>query len=194
MHKQREIGVIFFLSTILTVPAAQAHGLGPDGAGLLAGLSHPVLGLDHVLAMLAVGLWGAQQGGYAAWRLPLAFTGMMIVGTVLALTGFVLPAAEAGVMASVVVLGLLLLAAARIKPAAGLVLVGAFALFHGNVHALEMPQMIPAFTYGLGLLITTALLQLAGFAIGREFRHACGRWLLRWSGAAIACSGMLLAA
>jgi len=194
MHYKREIGVILTLAAMLTVPAAQAHGLGTDGAGFLAGLSHPVLGLDHVLGMLAVGLWGAQQGGRAVWRLPLAFAGMMFVGAALAPTGLVLPAVEVGVTASVVVLGLMLAAAARTAPSASLALVGTFALFHGYAHAVEIPQMNPVFSYALGLLTTTALLQLAGIALGREFRRANGEHLLRWGGAAIACGGMLLLA
>jgi urease accessory protein len=92
----------------------------------------------------------------------------------------------------VVVFGLLLVAAARTTPSVSLALVGAFALFHGYAHAVAMPQMAPAFTYWLGLLIATAVLQLSGIALGSEFGGARSRKLLRWGGAAIACGGMLL--
>lgn len=194
MHNKREIGVVLTLAAMITVPAAQAHGFGADGAGFLPGLSHPVLGLDHVLAMLAVGLWAAQQGGRALWRLPLAFAAMMIAGAGLAQAGLALPVVEAGIATSVVVLGLLLTTAARVAPSVSLALVGAFAVFQGYAHVVEMPQIVPALSYGLGLVVTTAVLHLAGVALGSALvlRGASGQRLVHWGGAAIASGGMLL--
>jgi len=190
MHNKREIGVVLALAAMLTVPAAEAHDLG--SGGLLAGVAHPFLGLDHVLAMLAVGLWAAQQGGRAPWRLPLAFAAMMTVGAALAVAGLVLPAVEAGLVASVVVLGLLLAAAVRLAPSLGLALVATFAVFHGYAHALEMPQAVSTLSYGLGLVMTTAVLQVAGLALASALRGASGERSLRWGGAAIASAGLLL--
>ncbi len=192
MFKKREIGVILALVAMLSVSTAQAHGLASDGAGFLGGFFHPVLGLDHVLVMLTVGLLGAQQGGRAVWRLPLAFAAMLFLGAMLALTGPALPTLEAGITTSVVALGLLLAIAPHIAPSLSLGLAGAFALFHGYAHGAAMLQMVPAFSYLLGLVIATAVLPLAGIALGGELRRAGGQWLLRCAGAVIACSGMLL--
>lgn len=192
MHHKREIGMVLTLAAMITAPAAQAHSFGADGAGFLAGLSHPALGLDHLFAMLAVGLWAAQQGGRAVWRLPLAFATMMIVGAALALTGLALPAVEVGIATSVVVLGLLLAAAVPVAPLAGLVLVGIFALFHGHAHAAEMPQTASPLLYAVGFSITTAVLQLVGGRLGSKLRSAFAARMIRLGGGAVAVSGLLL--
>jgi len=192
MHNKREIGAVLTLAAMITAPAAQAHSFGADGAGLLAGLSHPALGLDHLLAMLAVGLWAARQGGRAAWRLPLAFAAMMIIGAALAWTGLDLPAVEAGIVTSLVVLGLLLAAAVPVAPSAGLVLVGIFALFHGHAHGAEMPQTASPLLYAVGFSITTALLQLVGGGLGSKLRSALATRMIRLGGGAVAVSGLLL--
>lgn len=192
MHYKREIGVALTLAAMITMPAAQAHGVAAEGAGFLAGLSHPILGLDHLLAMLAVSLWTARQGGRALWRLPLAFVVMMIAGVGLALAGLALPAVEAGIATSLLVLGLLLATAARVAPSMSLALIGTFAVFHGHAHGAEIPQIAPVLSYGLGLVVTTAVLQLTGIALGSGLRGASGERLVRWGGAAIASGGLLL--
>lgn len=192
MQNKRAIAVILTLTAMLAAPAAHAHGLQSEGAGFLAGLSHPVLGVDHMLAMLAVSLWGAQQDRCHLWRLPLGFTAMMIVGAALALTGIALPAVETGIITSLVVLGLLLATAIRVSAPVSLALVGTFALFHGFAHAAAMPPLLPASSYIPGLLVTTAVLQWAGISLAREFRPTGGQRMLRWSGAAIAGVGVLL--
>ncbi|HLB79047.1 MAG TPA: HupE/UreJ family protein, partial [Dongiaceae bacterium] len=120
--------------------AALAHTFGAAGAGFTAGLMHPFGGLDHLLAMLAVGLWAAQQRGRAAWALSGAFVVAMAAGAALALAGVALPAVEAGLAASVLVVGLVVAAALRPSPAAAGALAGLFALWHGHAHGGELPM------------------------------------------------------
>src|SRR5690606_41554310 len=117
-----------FLGTIGT---AYAHPPGAAGAGLAEGLAHPLLGLDHVLAMIAVGLWASQLGGRALWLVPSSFMAMMAIGGGVALWGPGLPAVELGILGSLLALGALVAAAVRLPAAVGAVLVGFFALFHG---------------------------------------------------------------
>jgi len=142
-----------------------AH-LSPVAHGsFAAGMSHPFFGADHILAMLAVGIWAFQVGGRALVGVPLAFVGCMAVGFVLALSGVALPFVEPAILASVVALGLLVAAAVRLPAAACAVVVGAFALFHGHAHGGEIGAA-SALTYGAGFLAATALLHVAGLGAG----------------------------
>lgn len=147
------------------VAPAFAHLNPAEHGSLMAGLSHPLFGLDHILAMVAVGLWAAQLGGRATWIVPTAFVGTMMAGFVAGTAGFALPFVEPTILASVVVLGLLVAAAVRLPLAASAPLVGMFALFHGHAHAAELGSA-GALSFGLGFALSTALLHAAGVGLG----------------------------
>ena len=174
----------------LFVPFAAAHHLGAHGAGFASGVAHPLAGLDHILAMIAVGLWAAQLGGRAYWSVPLAFVGMMVLGAVVAAAGLTLPAVESGIAASVLTLGLLIAFSARMAIPLGMVLVGVFTLFHGHAHGTELPQAASAASYGLGMLLATISLHATGLGAGILFQRAAV--LLRIGGAMIAAAGGIM--
>jgi urease accessory protein len=184
-------------TAILAASPAFAHP-GHDGAaGLAHGFLHPFSGLDHVLAMVAVGLVAARIGGRALFLVPLAFLGMMAVGGALGAAGLGLPFVDVGIAFSVVVLGAAL-ALRRALPVAGaMTLVGAFAVFHGYAHGVEMPDSISGRAYGLGFVAATALLHAAGLGLGLAaggFGTAPGRPALRVVGAGFAAAGLGLLA
>jgi urease accessory protein len=167
--------VLRLLSTAIVVFAptlAFAHP-GHGAAGIAAGFAHPMGGIDHVLAMVAVGCLAAQMGGRALWALPAAFIGMMVAGGALGMAGIALPFVETGIALSLVCFGVAIAAGLRLPVAAGAAFVGLFALFHGHAHGAEMPETATGLEYGLGFVAATALLHLAGVGIG----HA-----LAWSG------------
>ncbi len=174
----------------LFVPVAAAHHLGAHGAGFASGVAHPLAGLDHILAMIAVGLWSAQLGGRAYWSVPLAFVGMMVVGTVFAMAGLALPAVESGIAASVLILGLVIAFSVRLSTPLGMLLVGVFALFHGHAHGTELPQAASAALYGLGMLLATIGLHATGLGAGILFQRTAV--LLRIGGAMIAAAGAMM--
>lgn len=169
---------------------ALAHP-GGVGGGFAGGALHPLAGLDHLLAMLAVGLWAAQLGGRALWGVPLAFLAALAAGAGLAWAGVALPAVEPGILASLVVIGLLVAFAVRMPAALGAGLVAVFALLHGHAHGAEMPTAAAPALYALGFLAATALLHLGGLAAGRLLPH--GLYAVRTAGAAVAAAGGLLA-
>lgn len=176
---------LVFLAALLPL-AATAH-TGPlhtHGAG--AGFLHPFTGLDHLLAMLAAGLWAAQLGGRARWALPLAFAGMAATGLLAGLAGLRLPGVEALVLASVAALGLVLAGAARWPWAAGVMLAAAFAFAHGLAHGQELPAPAASLGYGAGFVGGTAALLAAGLGLGTlAAREGARRWV-RAAGAGIA--------
>ncbi len=171
-------------------PGPLAHG------SLAAGLAHPLQGLDHVLAMLAVGLWaallGAQGQKRAVWLVPAAFLGAMGTGFALALSGMTLPFVEPAILASVVVLGLLAAAAYTVPAGAGMALVACFALFHGYAHGGELGAA-DALVFGIGFAASTALLHVSGIALGRLLGSSAGRIAVRVMGGATALAGLWLA-
>src|SRR5262249_3958276 len=135
--------------------AVQAHtGVGA-AQGFGSGLAHPLTGLDHVLAMVTVGLWAAQQGGRRVWLLPLGFMAVMIGGAALGAAGVALPGAERGIALSVLVLGALVAGCVRLPALAGALLVGAFAIVHGHSHGAEMPATAGGLSYAAGFLGST---------------------------------------
>lgn len=174
----------------LFVPFAAAHNLGAHGAGFVSGVTHPLTGLDHMLAMIAVGLWAARLGGRAYWSVPLAFVGMMVLGAVIAAAGLTLPAVESGIAASVLILGLLIAFSVRMAIPLGMVLVGVFALFHGHAHGTELPQAASAVSYGLGMLLATIGLHATGLSAGILIQRAAV--LSRIGGATIAAAGVMM--
>ena len=174
------------------IPTAGAHPLGAEGAGFITGLAHPFMGLDHILAMIAVGIWAAQTGGSAIWRLHLSFIVMMTVAALFSANGLSIPSLEPLIAGSVVLLGLMVVFAIRLPVHMSMVLVGLFAVFHGYAHGLEMPQASSAILYGSGFVMATALLHTFGIVLGKVgYRQ---RLLSRLSGLMIAIAGLYLAA
>ena len=159
--------VVAIAVTLLVPTVAQAHtGVG-DTNGFWHGLEHPIGGLDHILAMVAVGLWAAQIGGRAIWIVPSAFVLSMSASSVLGHLGVPLPGIEQGILASDFILGLLILFAARFPLAISATIVGILAIFHGYAHGAEMPSTASGLTYGIGFIISTIGLHLAGIGSGR---------------------------
>jgi urease accessory protein len=176
-------------------PAA-AHTFGADGAGFAAGFGHPLFGLDHVLAMVAVGAWAAQLGGRATWQIPAAFVYALVLGAALALAGLPLPAVEPGILASVLAFGLLIAFAVRLPASVGMALAAVFALCHGHAHGAEMPMAAGPLLYGGGFVLATVALHAAGVALGWGAARLPSPAFTRAAGAAVAAAGLwaLLAA
>jgi len=170
---------------------AHAESGRADGRldGLLAGLQHPVSGLDHVLAMVAVGLWGAQLGAPAIWLLPLTFPLVMAFGGMLGLMGVPLPGAEVGIALSALVLGLAIVTAWRPALWAAAAVVGFFAIFHGHAHGSELPAGASGLAYSLGFVAATGALHACGIGIGVIQRWSAGQVVLRAAGAGVAAAG-----
>lgn len=186
---------LMLLVGVLAIPGlAHAHPGHETMSGLVSGLGHPLFGLDHLLAMLAVGLWGAQLGGKARWLLPVLFVGVMLVGGSLAMLGLSVPAVEPGIIASVVVLGLFLLWARQVPLAVSAALVSVFALFHGVAHGAEMPLEASAMTYALGFAVATAGLHLLGLLAGAWLQQRSWPVVSRVMGAVIGAVGLSMAA
>jgi len=180
-----------FCAALLLWPlAAWAHVESGQAGGFLSGLSHPVSGLDHVVAMVAVGLWGAQLGMPALWVLPVAFPMLMAFGGMLGLVGIPLPGVEIGIALSAVVLGALVLGRVRLPLAAAVAVVAFFAVFHGHAHGTELEAGQNAMLYSLGFVIATGLLHGVGIAIGLIQRWEIGRQALRGAGALVAAAGV----
>lgn len=175
----------------LLMPAlALAHvGQGDISGGFVAGFEHPLLGLDHVVAMVAVGLWGAQLGPPAIWILPVTFPLVMAFGGLLGGLGVNLPGVEIGIAASAIVLGLMVTLAVRPPLWVAGVLVGAFAIFHGYAHGAELPESANALAYAMGFVIATGSLHLVGITLGLIDRWPWGTRSLQAGGAAIAACG-----
>lgn len=174
-----------------SIGTALAHAPGAGEGGLAAGFAHPLLGLDHVMAMVAVGLWASQLGGRALWLVPASFVAVMAVGAALA-QATPLPAVELGIIGSLVVLGALVAFSARLPVVAGALIVGIFALFHGHAHGAEMPEVDSAALFALGFVAATAVLHGIGVAAGLYWRSTASGWLVRAGGAAVATTGLVL--
>ena len=170
---------------------AHAHVEGAEAAGFLTGLQHPWSGLDHVLAMIAVGLWGAQLGSPALWLLPIAFPMMMAMGAMMGLLGIPLPGVEIGIALSSVVLGTMILGEVRPKLAVAISMVGVFAIFHGHAHGTELPPGQSGLLYSMGFVIATGCLHGLGIALGLVKGLPLGRMALRGAGALIAVMGVV---
>jgi urease accessory protein len=177
-------------SLALAHPGHDGHDFGWDFS---AGLAHPLSGWDHLLAMVAVGLWAAQLGGRARWLVPASFVALMTAGAALGQAGWPIAGSEQAIAASVLVLGLLVAGAVRMPLIASITLVGAFALFHGFAHGTEMPSTAGGLSYGLGFVAMTALLHLAGLGAGSiAARRTSTDRLARIAGAAIACAAVFM--
>ena len=181
---------LFAIALFLSPALAFAHG-GHDHSGLLAGVAHPITGLDHLLAMLAVGLWAAQQRGTARWALPGTVFATLLTGGLPGSAGLELPLMETGIAGSVLAFGLLVAVAARLPMAAALGLTALFALTHGVAHGLELPALASPWGYAAGFVAATAALHGAGYALVRWLPQAAAP-LVRVAGAASAGAGLWL--
>jgi urease accessory protein len=172
--------------------AALAHVGDHSHMSFAEGLLHPFSGLDHVLAMVAVGLWASQLGGRALWLLPLTFPAVMALGAALGLSGVTLPWVEVGIAGSVMVLGAVVALALRPALAVSIPLIGAFALLHGYSHGIELPASASALSYGAGFIAATLVLHAIGIATGLIAGRLPVRFAARTAGGAIAVLGVAL--
>jgi urease accessory protein len=179
--------IITIAALCLFADNAFAHTGVHTGSGFAGGFAHPMLGLDHLLAMVAIGVWAAQQGGRALWAVPATFVTVMVLGGLVALTGWVLPHVETGISLSVLVLGLLIAFQRNWPVTAGMSIAAVFALFHGYAHGLEMPQTASPLLFAAGFVLATSLLHGVGIISGR-----IGRDWVRAVGLLIAATGFAL--
>ncbi|MCB0057371.1 MAG: HupE/UreJ family protein [Caldilineaceae bacterium] len=179
------------MALVALAPAlAWSHQETGQATGFLSGFEHPISGLDHVLAMVAVGLWGAVLGPPALWALPVAFPVMMAFGGLMGLLGIPIPDVEIGIALSAIVLGAMVLA--ELRPsfwlAAGVV--AFFAIFHGHAHGRELPEGANALLYSFGFVVATGLLHAVGILLGEAHRWAAGRQAVRAAGGGVALAGL----
>lgn len=177
---------------VLAPALANAHP-GHDATTFSSGIAHPLNGFDHLLAMVAVGIWAVQQGGRALWAIPGAFVGSMVLGGALGMSGMPVPFIEQGILASIFVLGVLIAAAARFSVAQSAALVGLFALFHGFAHGAEAPASGSGFAYVGGFALATALLHLCGIGGGLAIRELAQSAWIRVAGVAVIAAGAFVA-
>jgi urease accessory protein len=189
MPRRRSIGAVALL-TALWAQSALGHALQGEASGFFTGFLHPVSGADHVLAMVAVGLWGAQLGSPAIWVLPVAFPLVMAMGGMLGFLGVPIPGVECGIAASAIVLGIAV--AFEMRPALVIAafVVGCFAIFHGHAHGTELPAGQSALLYSMGFVIATGCLHAVGIGIGTVHRRRWGRQLLRVAGTMVTAGGV----
>jgi urease accessory protein len=183
-------GMIVLVLVLLWPQTAAAHVQKGAAIGLLTGFLHPISGLDHVLAMVAVGLWGAQLGSPAIWLLPVAFPLVMALGAMFGLMGVPLPGIEYGIAASAILLGAAVMFEVRPPLAMAAILVGFFAIFHGHAHGTELPPGQSALLYSMGFVIATGCLHAVGIGIGTVHRWSWGQIFLRVAGAVVAMGGV----
>jgi urease accessory protein len=183
-------------SLVLVPTLALAHpGLPGHTHDLAGGFMHPIGGLDHVLAMVAVGLFAAQLGGRALWLVPASFVAVMAAAGLAGMSGISLPLTEAGIALSIIVLGGAVALRLAMPVAAAMALVGFFAIFHGYAHGLETPETASGLLYGLGFVAATAMLHVLGVGIGLavgRLEAGHGRNLVRVAGSAAAVIGVVL--
>src|SRR3984957_6331420 len=184
--------VIFVLGVLaFAVPIeVSAHILKDEAIGFVRGFKHPISGLDHIIAMVAVGLWGAQLGKPAIWLLPVTFPLIMACGGFLGLIGVPLPGSEIAIAMSGVCLGAAVLSEFRPPLWVAALLVGTFGLFHGYSHGAELPPGQNALLYSIDFILATGLLHATGIAIGLVHRWPWGQVALRGAGAVVLCGGL----
>jgi len=186
------IGGLLVAIAVLAGRPALAHIVdGSAAGGFLGGFAHPLFGLDHVVAMIAVGLWGAFLGPPAIWLLPIAFPMVMAFGGAIAILGVPVPGVEIGIALSAIVLGGMIALAARPPLVGAALIVAAFAIFHGHAHGAELPPGTDAVAFSVGFVMATGLLHLAGIALGLLTRWPAGRLGVRAAGVGIALVGAL---
>jgi len=182
--------IALFMFLLVLTPSAYAHVEGGQAVGFVTGLQHPWSGLDHVLAMIAVGLWGAQLGNPALWVLPVTFPMVMSFGAMMGLLGMPLPGIEIGIAVSAIILGGMVLGEVKPKLIIAAIMVGVFAIFHGHAHGTELPPGQSGLLYSMGFVIATGVLHGIGILIGLIHRWPAGKLALRLTGAFIAVMGV----
>jgi urease accessory protein len=180
------------IALVFVVAAPAAAHILPPGGGVGTGFAHPFLGLDHLLAMVAVGVWAAQQGGKWMWRVPAAFVAVMVLGALAGAAGIAVPAVESGIAASVVVAGVLIAWAPRLPAWLPAVIVAAFALCHGHAHGAEFPAGASWLGYGAGFVAATALLHATGIVLARAGQALLGGAAPRLLGVLTGAGGIWL--
>ncbi len=182
----------FYILLLLLPVTVNAH-TGEGGGGFMTGLNHPVLGFDHLLAMVSVGVLSAQIGGKAILTVPLAFLGMMLVGGIIGMLGVTIFSVELGIAFSVFALGVALAAEKKLPVLITMIIVGLFAIFHGHAHGAEMPRIVEPVLYTAGFITGTAAIHIIGVIVGSIFQQSLrGVELLRFIGAGIAGIGFHL--
>ncbi len=184
-----------FSLIILTASPAFAHTGATEVSGFVAGFSHPIGGLDHLLAMVAVGILATQMGGKSLWMLPLSFVATMLIGGIIAMSGLDLPLVETGIVGSVIIFGGVIALGRSLPVPAACALTGLLALFHGHAHGSEMPLNAGAAEYALGFIVATSLLHAIGIGASIATVKTINEFAplgLRLSGGAIAVAGLLL--
>lgn len=188
---RRSFALLFAAALLPLSTPAFAHIQSGQATGFVTGLLHPWSGLDHVFAMIAVGLWGAQLGAPSIWLLPVTFPMVMAVGALLGLMGIPLPGVELGIAASAILLGAMVFRESRPRLILAALLVGFFAIFHGYAHGTELPPGESGLLYSMGFVIGTGLLHALGVALGLIHRWPMGRRALRLTGAGITIMGVV---
>jgi urease accessory protein len=184
-------GLALAVTILLCARVVEAHVQKGEAAGFWSGVRHPISGADHVLAMIAVGLWGAQLGAPAIWLLPVAFPMVMALGGMMGLMGLPLPGAEIGIAASAILLGAAVMFESRPRLFIAASLVGFFAIFHGHAHGTELPPGQSGLLYSIGFVIATGCLHVVGITIGLIHRWGWGERVVRFAGAGVAVAGLL---
>jgi len=188
--KASVIRLFAILLCLAAVSPVLAH-TGSVSGGFAGGLSHPLFGLDHAMAMVAVGLWGAFLGAPAIYVLPVVFPLVMALGGVLGILGVPLPGVEIGIAVSATILGMMVALAARLPLWVAGAIVGAFAICHGHAHGAELPPGADAVAYSAGFVIATGALHLCGIAFGLLAHWPKGRLAVRTAGGGIAIAGLM---
>jgi urease accessory protein len=189
--QNRACWVVFVAACLLRPALALAHvGQGDVSGGFLAGVEHPIFGLDHVVAMVAVGIWGAQLGQPAIWVLPVTFPLVMAFGGVLGGLGVPIPGIEIGIAVSAIALGAMVMLTARPPLWVAAVLVAVFAIFHGYAHGAELPESANAISYAMGFVVATGCLHAFGILLGVANRWRVGGQALRAGGGLITACGI----
>jgi urease accessory protein len=189
---KQSLSKLFVLSFMFPGLALAHTGVG-DTTGLMHGFGHPVGGADHMLAMVAVGLWAAQIGGRALWVVPCTFIGVMVLGGIFGFAGLAVPLVEEGILVSILILGILIAGAFKLPLLYSSFIVGLFAIFHGYAHGAEMPTSISAAWYAIGFAMATAILHGAGIGLGILMQKTNLPTVNRFAGGVIALSGVYLA-
>ena len=190
LHKEIIRLALVSLLFLVWAQTAYAHVEGGRATGFVTGFHHPWSGLDHVLAMVAVGIWGAQLGSPTMWILPITFPLMMTVGAMMGLLGIPVPGIEIGIALSAIVLGSSILGEVRPNLGAAIVMVAIFAMFHGHAHGTELPPGQNGLLYSMGFVMGTGCLHGVGIALGTLYGKRSGRWALRTAGGFIAFMGV----
>lgn len=172
--------------------SAMAHTGMNESIGLMAGLEHPLSGIDHILAMVAVGFLASQIGGYALWAMPIAFIIVMTFGGILGALQFSVPLIESGIIASVLILGIIIASSMRFSIPVSILIVGFFAIFHGFAHGMEMSIHYHAVAYSAGFAFTTAMLHGIGILMGIWLQQLHFYNVQRWVGGLITLGGIYL--